>query len=216
METISRRIKQYWPYLRPPYLSCPTILHIPYFYQHFKVRLIYIVITYLKITIISKSCCGLLAGATKARISAHFALQGHLADVTAKESTQETAVAQSGLLLGLLLARTIGSDEGFTTTWGVFFLLLLLHQYSNYRLIRVLVFDTLNPQRCFLLTLMETSAPSPSAPSPSSSDSMEPTFYQNHLISERPFPRPQEVADRESIFRPLTLVLWGPSIGSLT
>jgi len=155
---------------------------------------------------LSKSCCGLLAGATKARISAHFALQGHLADVTAKESTQETAVALSGLLLGMLLARWIGSHD--RSTWGVFFLLLLLHQYSNYQLIRVLVFDTLNPQRCFLLALIDTHTPC----SPSPSTAVE-TEIEGAVPGDRPFPRPQEVADRESIFRPLYLSLWGPRIG---
>ena len=52
---------------------------------------------------VSKSCCGLIAGSTKARISAHFALGGRLADVTAKESTQETAGALSGLVIGIYI-----------------------------------------------------------------------------------------------------------------
>eukprot|EP00601_Ochromonadales_sp_CCMP2298_P032212 CAMPEP_0173342014 /NCGR_PEP_ID=MMETSP1144-20121109/9936_1 /TAXON_ID=483371 /ORGANISM="non described non described, Strain CCMP2298" /LENGTH=457 /DNA_ID=CAMNT_0014288489 /DNA_START=90 /DNA_END=1459 /DNA_ORIENTATION=+ len=101
------------------------------------------------VSTICKACCGLIAGATKARISAHFALPGHLADVSAKESTQETAVALTGLLLGMALARVIGDDA--LSVWGVFLLLLGVHQVSNYFLVRSLVFNSLNPQRCYLL-----------------------------------------------------------------
>lgn len=141
----------------------------------------------------SKSCCGLLAGATKARISAHLALQGHLADVTAKESTQETAVALAGLLLGVVLAHFVGSDDNYT--WLVFALLLLLHQYSNYRLIRVLVFETLNTQRCFILTRKEIET------------------IDRPEREDLPFPRPADIARDESIFMPFYLTFLGPYIG---
>jgi hypothetical protein len=54
-------------------------------------------------TVCSSICFGALgiaAGATKTRISAHLAKDGHLADVVAKESTQETAVTLIGMILG--------------------------------------------------------------------------------------------------------------------
>ena len=98
---------------------------------------------------VSKSCCGLIAGSTKARISAHFANQGHLADVTAKESTQETAIALIGLVLGMILAKYAGNDE--YSTWIWFLLFLVIHVFCNYRLMKVLVFTSLNPQRVFLI-----------------------------------------------------------------
>lgn len=64
-------------------------------------------------------------------------------------------LALCGLLLGMVLAQALGSGEDDRNVWVVFSLLLILHQYSNYRLIRVLVFETLNPQRCFILTHLE-------------------------------------------------------------
>ena len=62
---------------------------------------------FLELTSISsvcKACCGLVAGATRARISAHFAHKGHLADITAKESTQVRII--------LLCIIKLGNDRG--------------------------------------------------------------------------------------------------------
>ena len=58
-------------------------------------------------------------------------------------------LALCGLVLGMCLAQALGSGDNDRHVWVVFSLLLVLHQYSNYILIRVLVFETLNPQRCF-------------------------------------------------------------------
>jgi hypothetical protein len=138
------------------------------------------------ISTLCKSCCGLIAGATKARISAHFARPGHLADVTAKESTQETAVALCGLLLGMLLAQVIGNDD--TSVWVTFLFLLVVHQYSNYHLVKVLVFENLNPQRCLILADM--------------------------TISTAALPTPKEVAAREGFIVPILLSYMGPLVGA--
>ncbi len=142
------------------------------------------------VSVLCKSCCGLVAGATK---GAHRT--GHLADVTVKEGTQETAVALCGLLLGMVLTSTIGSDE--TSTWVVFLLLLVVHQAANYRLVRVLEFDTLNPQRCCLIV--------------------------THVMRSREggesseeccaLPTPKEVAARETFSLPLRLAWAGPTFG---
>ena len=67
-------------------------------------------------------------------------------------------VALCGLLLGMVLAQALGGGDDDRNVWVVFSLLLILHQYSNYRLIRVLVFESLNPQRCFILTRLEVDA----------------------------------------------------------
>lgn len=122
-------------------LSCSLSTHLPQHYFYF---------TVLSLSTICKSCCGLIAGAAKARISAHFAREGYLADVTAKESTQETAIALIGLAVGLVVGSYVESNPHLT--WSTFILLLLLHQYANYRLTKTLIFDTFNPQRVYLLT----------------------------------------------------------------
>ena len=54
---------------------------------------------------------GTVAGATRASITAHFAKGGNnLADVSAKEGAQETAVTLLGLLVGSMAARHVGDS----------------------------------------------------------------------------------------------------------
>ena len=54
---------------------------------------------------------GTVAGATRASITAHFAKGGNnLADVSAKEGAQETAVTLLGLLVGSIAARHVGDS----------------------------------------------------------------------------------------------------------
>jgi hypothetical protein len=168
---------------------------------------------YVQITSVStlcKACCGLIAGATKARISAHFARPGHLADVTAKESTQETAVALCGLLSGMLLAQIIGNDD--VSVWVTFLVLLALHQYSNYHLVKVLVFPNLNPQRSFLL--VEHSFPifksQKAAAESAKTGSM--TVKSTEKLSVQ-LPPPSATAKHETFARPVMLSFFGPVVG---
>lgn len=139
----------------------------------------------LLLSTLSKAGCGLIAGATKTRISAHFAVKGHLADVSAKESTQETAVALLGLILGAILAH--GVADHVSLTWLAFVSLLLLHQYANYRLVKVLAFRTLNPQRAALLV-------------------------ESLREGEKDL-RPEAIASRERLFAPLRLYWTSPRLG---
>ena len=141
---------------------------------------------------ICSSLCGLIAGATKAHISAHFAVDGHLADVTAKESTQETAVTLCGLVLGYILAKLIGDDKSLT--WIAFIILLVIHQYANYILVRVLILDTLNPQRCWILMKLSIKT--------------EEDFFDEEIIG------PESLVRLETLSRPFYLGFYGPRIGA--
>eukprot|EP01039_Chlorochromonas_danica_P003038 gene3038-3315_t len=152
-------------------------------------RRLYIVT--ILVSTISKAGCGLIAGATKTRISSHFALQGHLADVSAKESTQETAIALIGLLFGMWLAQAVG--ESAVLTWTTFIALLLLHQYANYRLVKVLVFHTINPQRARLIVDILCN-------------------NEDHL--DEIDLSPQRIASMESLLLPLWLSSTAPKIGA--
>lgn len=140
---------------------------------------------------VCSSLCGLIAGATKAHISAHFAIDGHLADVTAKESTQETAVTLCGLVLGYILAKLIGDDTRLT--WIVFIILLLIHQYANYILVRVLILDTLNPQRCWIL--------------------MKLSIQREDDVFDEEITGPDTLVRLETLSRPFYLGFYGPRIG---
>jgi len=114
-----------------------------------------------------KALCGLIAGATKARIATHFARKGHLADVISKESTQETAVTLVGLVLGIALSQLGANDEYVVCT--LFFVLLLVHQWANYKLVKTLVFDTISTQAVYLITkssMQQLQSTSLAAPSP--------------------------------------------------
>lgn len=142
----------------------------------------------ISMSTLSKSCCGLVASATKARISAHFALNDHLADVTAKESTQETAVGLIGLCCGMAITNVLPPENDFIINTSIFLILLLIHLYANYMLISTLVFDTLNPQRLYLITQCILS-----------NDNIDIT--------------PVSIQKLETLVRPLYLSNYGPIIG---
>ena len=97
-----------------------------------------------------KAICGMTAGATRASITAHFALRDNLADVSAKEGAQETAVTLLGLLAGGALASSLGDAP--LTCWAAFLLLTLLHVWANWRGVGSLALDTINRQRAAILT----------------------------------------------------------------
>ena len=158
---------------------------------------------YLPLIIISSisfACLGIAAGAAKARISAHFAKEGHLADVTAKESTQETAVSLIGMVIGWVSASFV--DEDMFLAWILFFVCTCAHLYFNYRLVNVLVFNNLNPQRCFLIEKILREQ------QPDRQIGLEAIFDPSC------WPMPTEVAQMESIFLiPIYLSWKGPRIG---
>lgn len=109
---------------------------------------------------ICKVMCGMAAGATKASITAHFAKRGNMADLNAKESTQESLMTLVGMSLGILLAkqlRNLGASNNpdaaeerksdAITTWAVFLILTILHVWANYRGVTLLKLKTLNKKR---------------------------------------------------------------------
>lgn len=60
---------------------------------------------------ICTAMCGVAAGATKAKISQHFAKNDNLADLVAKEGTQETFVNILGLVGGYLFLQALSRYE---------------------------------------------------------------------------------------------------------
>ena len=96
-----------------------------------------------------RSLCGVAAGSTRAALMQHFARVGNMADLAAKEGSQETFVTLLGMVGGALLMRWIDGDT--RSTWILFGALTALHVYANWRGVRALVLCTLNPQRTDLL-----------------------------------------------------------------
>lgn len=105
---------------------------------------------------ICKVMCGIAAGATKGSITQHFCLRGNMADLNAKEGTQETLVSLIGMLLGIALARYLHKleqkDVALTATvsWTIFVILTLVHVWANYEGVKVLRLRTLNRERATL------------------------------------------------------------------
>ncbi|POS83313.1 hypothetical protein EPUL_003860 [Erysiphe pulchra] len=63
-----------------------------------------------------RSMCGVAAGSSKASLSAHFATQGNLGELNAKDSSQETVISLMGMLSGSLLLPYISSQK---ITWFI-------------------------------------------------------------------------------------------------
>jgi Vitamin B6 photo-protection and homoeostasis len=105
------------------------------------------------VAMICKVMCGISAGATKGSITQHFCKKGNMADLNAKEGTQETLVSLIGMLLGIALAKYLHAiekvDKSMATTlsWTVFNVLTMVHVYVNYIGVRVLHLRTLNQER---------------------------------------------------------------------
>lgn len=104
---------------------------------------------------VCKIMCGIAAGATKGSITQHFCQRGNMADLNAKEGTQETLVSLIGMILGVLLARylnRIEKDSGgpqlaATISWTIFIVLTLVHVWVNYIGVKLLHLKTLNQER---------------------------------------------------------------------
>nr|XP_035971243.1 RUS family member 1 isoform X4 [Halichoerus grypus] len=88
-------------------------------------------------------------GATRAALTMHQARRNNMADVSAKDSSQETLVNLAGLLVSLLMLPLVSACPSFSLS--CFFFLTALHIYANYRAVRALVLETLNEGRLRLV-----------------------------------------------------------------
>ncbi|RPA81399.1 DUF647-domain-containing protein [Ascobolus immersus RN42] len=96
-----------------------------------------------------RALCGVAAGGTKAGLSSHFAKTGNVAELNAKDSSQETLISLLGLLGGTLVIRLTPTP---LPTFPTLILLLGLHLYCNYLAVRSVRLRTLNSQRLILIT----------------------------------------------------------------
>ncbi|KAL2810578.1 vitamin B6 photo-protection and homoeostasis-domain-containing protein [Aspergillus granulosus] len=101
-------------------------------------------VTILSAAGVLRALCGVAGGSSKASLSAHFAKWGNLAEVNAKDSSQETVISLVGMLVGSLVVSHITS---FTATWLTLLALLTLHLSLNYAAVRSVQMTTLNRQR---------------------------------------------------------------------
>ncbi|KAM4876194.1 RUS family member 1 isoform 2-T2 [Sylvia borin] len=88
---------------------------------------------------------GVAGGATRAALAVHQARRDNVADVAAKDSSQETLVNGAGLLLSLLLLPLL--DGRPCLTWAALSLLLAAHLSSNLAALGSLTLCSLNRPR---------------------------------------------------------------------
>ncbi|EEH56103.1 uncharacterized protein MICPUCDRAFT_59618 [Micromonas pusilla CCMP1545] len=108
---------------------------------------------------LARSLCGVTSRATRAALTQHFAAgddagrsftrgrtggstTGSVADVDAKEGTQETAATLIGMGAGVLVTRLAADDAA--AIWFWFALLTALHVFFNVRAMRSLRLNTMN------------------------------------------------------------------------
>ncbi|KAJ6113656.1 hypothetical protein N7523_006973 [Penicillium sp. IBT 18751x] len=102
-----------------------------------------------------RALCGVAGGSSKASLSAHFAKWGNLAELNAKDSSQETVISLIGMLVGSVVVSQV---TGFKTTWAALLVLLAAHLSLNYAAVRAVQMTSLNRQRANILfsTLLES------------------------------------------------------------
>ena len=94
-----------------------------------------------------RSICGVMAGGSRAALTQHFTdpNRGSIADVNAKDQSQETVISLMGMLAGSVVVGIV-KGEG-AEMWCVVIVLLSLHLWTNYKAVSSVVLKGLNRQR---------------------------------------------------------------------
>ncbi|XP_064900376.1 RUS family member 1 [Columba livia] len=100
---------------------------------------------FLTLATAAKCVVGVAGGATRASLVVHQAQRDNVADVAAKDGSQETLVNGVGLILALLLLPLL-DGRPWVTPWAVS-LLLATHLLANVRAVRSLRLRSLNRPR---------------------------------------------------------------------
>ncbi|RHZ62643.1 RUS1 family protein [Aspergillus thermomutatus] len=157
-----------------------------------------------------RALCGVAGGSSKASLSAHFARGGNLAEVNAKDSSQETIISLIGMLVGSFVVSHVTS---FAATWTSLLLLLTVHLGMNYAAVRAVQMTSLNRQRANIVfsTLLE-SDPALDLHSLGLSREIDhptpPPARQSSPSTPRSPLTPAEVSNQEKIFESDGLLRW--------
>ncbi|XP_072452935.1 RUS family member 1 isoform X1 [Notamacropus eugenii] len=98
---------------------------------------------------LAKCIVGVAGGATRAALTMHQARRDNMADVSAKDGSQETLVNLAGLLVSLLLLPLLSEQQSLSL--AAFFLFTVLHLYANFRAVRAVIMETFNEARLYLV-----------------------------------------------------------------
>ncbi|XP_038216398.1 RUS family member 1 isoform X2 [Zerene cesonia] len=93
-----------------------------------------------------KAIVGVAGGASRTALTQHHAVRSNLADVTAKDAAQETAVNLFASVVAILILTYCG------TSFGLYLFLIMTHLACNYCAVKAVCLETFNPPR-FMLSL---------------------------------------------------------------
>ncbi|XP_026567598.1 RUS1 family protein C16orf58 homolog isoform X3 [Pseudonaja textilis] len=96
-----------------------------------------------------KCIVGVAGGATRAALTMHQARRDNMADVSAKDGSQETLVNLAGLLFSLFLIPLV--VDNLLLTYVLYALFTILHLYANYQAVRAVCMETVNRARLHLV-----------------------------------------------------------------
>lgn len=116
---------------------------------------------------------GVSGGATRTALTAHQARCNNLADVAAKDGSQETLVNLAALLTSMVMLPLI--THSLMMTWCVFLVLLFVHLVCNHRAVRAVVAPSLNRPR--LLLLLDQFAQARTVPDVAQANANEPLLF---------------------------------------
>lgn len=126
----------------------------------------------LCISTVMKSIVGVAGGATRAALTQHQAIRNNLADVSAKDGSQETCVNLIASFFGIFIL-SLFQDGRYLIELYLF--LVAVHLLANYLAVKALCLDTLNEARLALVV-------------------------RNYMTNER-IPDSKIINKKESIFR---------------
>ncbi|XP_036369414.1 RUS family member 1 isoform X4 [Octopus sinensis] len=96
-----------------------------------------------------RSIVGIAGASTRAALSQHQARRNNMADVSVKDSSQETLVNVTALLFNLILTPFVSKYKELVFYLFTFF--TMLHLYSNYSAIKSVTMETINQSRLCIL-----------------------------------------------------------------
>ncbi|XP_012277949.1 RUS1 family protein C16orf58 homolog [Orussus abietinus] len=118
-----------------------------------------------------KSVVGVAGGATRAALTQHQALRNNLADVSAKDGSQETFVNLIASFLGILILSLLHDGRYIME---LYVLLVAVHLYANYSAVKALRLNSVNEDRLAIIV--------------------------QEYLTEKNIPGPEHVNKRESVF----------------
>ncbi|ELU07084.1 hypothetical protein CAPTEDRAFT_141059, partial [Capitella teleta] len=130
---------------------------------------------------VCRSIVGVAGGATRAAVTQHQACRSNMADVSAKDGSQETLVNLAALLCNLALVPMVSDRQWLV--WILFTCFTTLHIYANFKAVRSLDMPTFNQVRLHLAAQEFISDNTGNFPGVKTVNQREPVLCSESLLS---------------------------------